>query len=136
MAGIQEQELLEFLKAIEEETVSLQPESVPQDIYAGNVSYRASNGWQITIFNDCNEWDYVDQVVAADGRSLDFHEIENDMPSAREYMPDDEVAWKRYGIPGYMRFRCESCGLDIKGPELRKREFLCARCGAQPEQPR
>ena len=134
MAGIQEEELLEFLKAIEEETVSLQPESIPQDIYAGNVSYKASNGWRITIFNDCNEWDYVEQVVAADGRSLDFDEIDNDMPIAREYMPDDEVAWRRYGIPGYMRFRCESCGADIKGPEP-GRDFLCVRCGAQPAKP-
>lgn len=136
MAGIQEEELLEFLKAIEEETISLQPESVPQDIYAGNVSYRASNGWRITIFNDCNQWDYVDQVVAANGRSLGFDEIDNDMPIAREYTPDDEVAWNRYGIPGYMRFRCESCGVDIKGPELERGGFLCVRCGTQPGQPR
>ena len=132
MAGIQEEELLEFLKAIEEETVSLQPESIPQDIYAGNVSYKASNGWRITIFNDCNEWDYVEKVVAADGRSLGFHEIDDGMPIAREYMPDDEVAWNRYGIPGYMRFRCQRCGADIKGPELRKRKFLCVPCGMQP----
>jgi hypothetical protein len=128
MAGIQEEELLQFLKSIEEGVVSLEPESIPQDIYAGNVSYKASNGWWIRIFNDCNQWDYVDQVVAADGRSVDFNEIDDCMPIAREYAPEDEVAWSRYGIPGYMRFRCGSCGVDIKGPELEKGGFLCVRC--------
>jgi hypothetical protein len=131
MAGITEEELLEFLKAIEEGTISLQPEEcIPQDIYAGNVPYAASNGWRITIFNDCNEWDYVDHVVAADGRSLSFDEIENFMSVAREYAPDIEVAWSRYGIPGYMRFRCAKCGMDIDPKELTKAEYLCGQCRA------
>jgi len=137
MAGIPEEELLEFLKAVEAGTVSLQPEEcIPQDIYAGNVPYRASNGWRITIFNDCNEWDYVDHVTAADGRSLDFDDIDNFMSAAREYMPDDEVAWSRYGIPGYMRFRCVHCGIDINAQELTKAEYLCNRCrpSSQPRQ--
>ena len=118
MASITEEELLEFLKAIEEGTIALQPEEcIPQDIYAGNVPYTASNGWRITIFNDCNEWDYVDRVIAPDGRSLRFDDIDNFMSIAREYMPDDEVAWSRYGIPGVhaiplheLRRRCRSQG--------------------------
>lgn len=101
MPGITEKELLQFLKAIEEGTISLRPESSPQDIYAGNVTYTATNGWRITIFNDCNEWDYVDKAITADGRSVNFDSIDNDMPIAREYLPADEIAWQRYGIPGY-----------------------------------
>jgi DNA-directed RNA polymerase subunit RPC12/RpoP len=134
MAGITEEELLGFLKAIEEGTISLQPEEcIPQDIYAGNVPYLASNGWRITIFNDCNEWDYVDRVIAPDGRSLGFDEIDNFMSVAREYTPDTEVAWSRYGIPGYMRFRCTSCGADVKPKALAKAEYLCNRCGGSSE---
>src|SRR5262252_4731045 len=129
MAGIPEEELLEFLKAIEAGTILLQPEeSIPQDIYAGNVPYTASNGWRITIFNDCNEWDYLDHVIAPDGRSLSFDEIDNSMSVAREYTPDTEVAWSRYGIPGYMRFRCVNCSVDIDTKDLRKAEYLCSRC--------
>jgi hypothetical protein len=86
MPSITEKELLQFLQEVEEGTISLHPESDPQDIYAGNVTYTASNGWRITIFNDCNEWDYVDKAITADGRSVDFDSIENDMPIAREYM--------------------------------------------------
>jgi hypothetical protein len=136
MTGITEEELLEFLKAIEEGTVSLQPEEcIPQDIYAGNVPYTASNGWRITIFNDCNEWDYVDHVIAPDGRSLNFDEIEDFMFIAREYTPDIEVAWSRYRIPGYMRFRCTNCGVDINAKVLIKAEYLCNLCrGSSPGQ--
>jgi len=92
MPSITEKELLQFLQEVEEGTISLHPEFHPQDIYAGNVTYTATNGWRITIFNDCNEWDYVDKAITADGRSVDFDSIENDMPIAREYMPANEIA--------------------------------------------
>jgi len=134
MAGITEEELLEFLKAIEEGTISLRPEEcIPQDVYAGNVPYTASNGWRITIFNDCNDLDYVERVIAPDGRSLSFDEIDDLMRVAREYTPDIEVAWSRYGIPGYMRFRCANCGADLDPKEITKAEYLCGRCrGSSP----
>jgi hypothetical protein len=128
MAGISEAELLEFLRAIEEGSVSLRPECNPQDIYAGNVPYVAGNGWKIKIFNDCNEWDYIEAVTAPDGRSLDFDTIENDMPLVREYSPSDDVAWRRYGIPGYCIFRCVTCGTVLEEMDLRKEPFHCRNC--------
>ena len=130
MLGITENELLQFLKAIEDGTISLHPESDPQDIYAGNVTYTATNGWRITVFNDCNEWDYVDKVITTDGQSVNFDSIENDMPIARDYLPTDEIAWQRYGIPGYCRFRCIRCGADLVDYNLRKTPFLCVQCKA------
>ncbi|HEY2171599.1 MAG TPA: hypothetical protein VGJ30_18380 [Candidatus Angelobacter sp.] len=130
MPSITEKELLQFLKAIEEGAIFLRPESDPQDIYAGNVTYTACNGWRITIFNDCNTWDYVDKVITADGRSVDFDSIDNDMPTAREYLPADEIAWEKYGIPGYCHFRCVHCGADLADYDLRKAPFLCDPCKA------
>jgi hypothetical protein len=106
----------------------LHPEGTPQDIYAGNVSYTASNGWCITIFNDCNDWDYVDRVTTADGRSVDFDAIDDHMPVARQYMPADDVAWRRYGIPGYCTFRCTACSAVLIDRALRCPPFLCIRC--------
>jgi len=131
MAGISEAEMMDFLRAVEEGSVSLRPEFSPQDIYAGDVPYVASNGWQIKIFNDCNEWDYIEAVTAPDGRSLDFDTIDNDMPLIREYDPSDEVAWRRYGIPGYCIFRCITCSAVLEEMELRRPPFLCGTCGAR-----
>ncbi|HWZ45054.1 MAG TPA: hypothetical protein VNW97_16385 [Candidatus Saccharimonadales bacterium] len=130
-ARISEQELMEFLKAVEEGAISLRPEADPQDIYAGNVPYAASNGWQIAIFNDCNEWDYIDGVETSDGRRLRFDDIDGFMPIAREYVPEDDVAWRRYGIPGYCTFRCTSCSNVLEDRELRRPPFRCGLCVAK-----
>lgn len=120
-----------FFRAVEEGSVSLRPEGDPQDIYAGNVPYVASNGWRIKIFNDCNEWDYVDSVETADGRKLNFDDIDNSMPVAREYVPDDDVAWRRYGIPGYCTFRCTVCSTVLVNPDERRLPFVCGVCAAR-----
>jgi hypothetical protein len=130
MPSLSEAELIEFLKAIEDGSVILHPDDDPQDVYAGNVSYSASNGWRITIFNDCNEWDYVDRVQTADGRSLDFDSIES-MPQAGAYDPTAELAWSRYGIPGYCSFRCKRCGTRLEAMALRCSPFLCESCRSQ-----
>jgi hypothetical protein len=99
---LSEAEVWTFLRAIERGDITLSSEEEPQLIYAGNVRYAASNGWIITVFNDCNEWDYVDTIETTDGRTLDF----DDMPQAlRNYCPSEDVAWTRYGIPGYAQYR-------------------------------
>ncbi len=72
---ISEAEVIQFLKWIEDGTITLKADIDPQQTYAGDVTYTASNGWRITVFNDANEWDYVDSVVASDGRTLNFDEI-------------------------------------------------------------
>lgn len=42
-----------------------------KDVYAGEVRFRIA-GYELVIFNDCNELDYVDSAVAPDGRRGDF----------------------------------------------------------------
>lgn len=126
-SNITQQEVLQFLKAIETGAVVLQPELDPQEVYAGNVPYAANNGWHITIFNDANEWDYVESIQTADGRVADFEDID-DMPAARQYAPSDDIAWLRYGIPGYGTFRCTKCGIQLtEGPPY-PRPFVCGPC--------
>jgi hypothetical protein len=124
-----EVELSQFLKAVEDGSVLLTPEQEPQDVYAGNVSYVASNGWRIVVYNDANEWDYIDSITTSDGRTFDWDALD-EMPAVDTYEPRGEIAWTRYGIPGYSRFRCKACATRLtkpKGGSMRP-PFLCLAC--------
>jgi hypothetical protein len=127
-------ELLAFYDAIVARTVELVADEDPQRVYAGNVVYRGSNGWVLTIFNDCNEYDYVDEVLTPDGRTIDYDELEL---TAVDWSPDDATAWKALGIPGYCRTRCTVCGADFKSPEPYARTYLCGvqRCAGLGQPP-
>jgi|SRR5215469_2327094 len=124
-----EAELSHFLMAIEDGSVSITPEQEPQDVYAGNISYNASNGWRIFVFNDSNEWDYIDSIETSDGRKFDSAALA-EMPAIESYEPTPEVAWFRYGIPGYGIFRCKLCGTRLTKPKggSMHAPFLCVPC--------
>lgn len=100
--------VLQFLKDIESGVVTLtcrNPES-PAEVYAANVHYHASNGWQLVIFNDCGEWDYIDHVKTGETLTdelVDFERIYETTTwrHVRQYLPSLEVSRNRYGIPGY-----------------------------------
>jgi hypothetical protein len=127
-----EVELSQFLKAVEDGSVSLTPEQEPQDVYTGNVSYNASNGWRIVVYNDANEWDYIDSITTSDGRIFDCDALDV-MPAVDRYEPNGELAWTRYGIPGYCRFRCKACGTRLNKPTdgSMRPPFLCLACQAK-----
>ncbi len=127
-SDVTEAEILAFLQAIEEGSVSLTPAWEPQDIYAGNVNYTASNGWTVTIFNDCNVWDYIERLRTADGRDCEAGQIDGHMPAVDAYEVSDEIAWSRYRIPGYCIFRCVKCGERITDRELIKMPYRCPKC--------
>lgn len=101
-AKITEAEVMDLLRSIASGRVKLTSARQPEDIYAGDVEYAASNGWRVVVFNDCNEWDYLDSVTDPNDRSLDFDDL-FDMPKVRDYSPTAKVAWLRYGIPGYLK---------------------------------
>ncbi len=122
---ITEQEVIHFLRSIEVGNILLTPPHEPQAVYAGNVLYNASNGWEIVIFNDANEWDYIDYLKTDDGREIDYDALA-EMPEVDRYRPSPEVAWKCYRIPGYLAFRCLSCGAVLR--EHKNRTFLCTAC--------
>lgn len=125
--SVKESEVLAFLNSVESGAVRLTPLQEPQDVYAGTVDYTASNGWRVTIYNDANEWDYIEHVRTADGRECDYNFINEHMPQVDVYRPSDEVAWSRYRIPGYMKFRCVRCGQRCKGG---LRPYVCRNCEA------
>lgn len=91
-----EKEILDFLYAIEREEITLlAPNGVT---FCGEVLFEASNGWSVIIFNDCDEWDYIDWLKTSDGREIRYDEMADTMPLVDDYRPPVAVAQKIYGM--------------------------------------
>lgn len=97
-----EKEVLDVLHAVERGEVTIPPEEAmaAEEAYCGNCTYHLSNGWVFIIFNDCGEWDYIHEVTAPDGRSLQFDDIAGEgasdppMPTLYDYhCPPTCTAW-------------------------------------------
>jgi hypothetical protein len=65
-----------------------------KDTYAGNVDYEVG-GWKVSVFNDCDCWDYIDRIEAPDGRWGEYSNwkplatesgMEFDLPSEPDYI--------------------------------------------------
>jgi len=121
-----DREVMGYLLQIERGLVVLTPKEEPQEFYSGRLEYSGSDGSTFFLWNDCNEWDYIEELRLPDGRSLDFDELQ-ELPRVRAYSPDDEVAWLRYGIPGYLQ-RFEERWLETRG--VRSLPLLKARRNA------
>lgn len=64
-----------------------------EETFCGNVSFIVA-GWEIVIFNDCDDWDYVDSVVSPDGRTGEYEDWESKYDDSGELLkeyrePDD-----------------------------------------------
>ena len=100
-----DKELIAFLTGLRDGTITLSSDSEPQRVYVGNVYYQASNGWQIVVHIDCNDFEHFivfvdnDRVTDADGMSVFIHSY------FRYCNPDD--MYRIFGIPGYMMVRGE-----------------------------
>jgi len=129
--NVTESEILSFLCSVESGDVILIPLQEPQNVFAGPVDYIASNGWNITIYNDCNEWDYIEHIQTADGRKCDYDDIFEAMPAVDSYQPPSEVAWTRYRIPEYCKFRCIRCGKQLRDGPLYQSPYICPVCNQE-----
>lgn len=67
-------EVTELMAAIREQrvTLTIDGDRTWQDTYAGDVPFRTSHGWTLVVFNDCDDWDYIDHIEAPDGRRIDY----------------------------------------------------------------
>ncbi|MBN9420769.1 MAG: hypothetical protein J0I12_35315 [Candidatus Eremiobacteraeota bacterium] len=129
MGALTEDECLDFLQRIETGELTLEPVHCAQDVFAGDVEYLASNGWSLVVFNDANEWDYIERISSGDGRKIGFEEISESMTRLSHYSPTLEVSWKVYRIPGYCDHRCELCDRDIQGGwTIVDRRMSCHHC--------
>jgi len=95
---LKEQDILEFLSNIQEGKIKISAIIDPKKVYSGDVVYIASNGWEITIFNDANTWDYIDNIKINNDLRVNFEELDN-MILLRNYVPPIEVVNEIYKIP-------------------------------------
>lgn len=78
MTGPQRQAVIQLLADIASGTLTLAVAPGTQswhDVFAGNVLFDVSNGARLCIFNDCDEFDYVDQVTLPDGQTFGYHDL-------------------------------------------------------------
>lgn len=99
MNSLTEQEVLDVLHAIErgEVTIPKEQRDAAFESFCGKVPFTCSNGWKFIIFNDVNEWDYIDRVTAPDGRFLVIDDIWK-MPVLNGYSPPTEVGMRVWGL--------------------------------------
>lgn len=63
-----------FRRALSGETpVQLLDRLTWDEAFAGDVRFRIG-GYEVAIFNDCDQADYVDHAIAPDGRRTEFEE--------------------------------------------------------------
>lgn len=62
----------DFLRSIESGEILLTTSRSPREVHSGNMTYKASNGWEILIFKDSGERDHVDSISTEDARLYRF----------------------------------------------------------------
>ena len=127
-------EALTYLQKIERGDITLSWESEPQTVYCGNVTYTTSDGATLVLFNDANEWDYLESITFKNGRSITYDLMAEDHPVS-SYKPSEDAQWKVWGIPGYLHFRCRQCAKEINPPGWSGGHTLCVSCGGEAPPP-
>lgn len=65
-------EIVECLRRLATGETTCRPVRYTWDgVFAGDFTMKTSDGWTITIFNDCDSFDYVDSATSPDGRTFD-----------------------------------------------------------------
>lgn len=72
-ANVSSEEVADLLHKIAAGEITLRVVGETWDeCYAGDVTFELSSGDKLVIFNDCDDFDYVDSVRLVDGREGDF----------------------------------------------------------------
>jgi hypothetical protein len=68
------------------------------DVYAGDVTFVAPSGHVVVVFNDCDDWDYIDRIEAPDGTVLwEFvHDSHDEPPRAPSEADCKVMNWHPY----------------------------------------
>jgi hypothetical protein len=100
-----DKELIDFLTSLKTGAVTLISDDEPQRVYVGNVYYQSSNGWQVAVNIDCNNFEHFIVFVSGD-RITDFDGMPVYIHSYFRKSSSDEI-YRIFGIPGYMIVRSD-----------------------------
>ena len=77
MTDDDEARLLDVLEDIHAGKLSVVAmDEIPEDAsFCGDLVYEVSSIWKITVFNDCNSFDYIDNAVTPGGFLWDFDDL-------------------------------------------------------------
>lgn len=102
MPGIATEEIVDLLRRVGNGEVVprlANPERTWRDTYCGEVDFLV-DGWQVAVFNDCDDFDYIDSAIAPDGRTGKFedwapeftleHPIDQSHPADQIQFQDDD----------------------------------------------
>jgi hypothetical protein len=70
----------------------------------------ASNGWRIVVYNDANEWDYIDNITTADERTFTYEELEQ-MSAVAKYQPSEERRSRKRRV---RKWHSPFCAIPVK----------------------
>lgn len=48
-------------------------------VFAGDHEWTMESGWKLVVFNDCDEWDYVDSIIDPSGEIAKFDDWHEDV---------------------------------------------------------
>lgn len=92
-----ETDILNFIEQIEQGETTLAPLESNTGFYSGNQTYLASNGWEITVFIDAGEWDYIAGIKTKEQQVIDFDALDA-MAKLRDYTPSLNAITSQYRL--------------------------------------
>lgn len=84
-------EIAELFRKVISGTAAIEPDGESWDeVYAGNFGCTI-DGYELTIFNDCDSVDYVDSATSPDGREGDFDSWFHAKEEPVSLLSDEEI---------------------------------------------
>lgn len=102
MNTINPKEIADLLREVVagKRTAHLREDHTWAEIYSGHCLVEI-DGWDLLIFNDCDEWDYVERAVSPDGRVYQYP-MDLDALTVEDLLTEEECT-----------------ALDVMGDELK-----------------
>lgn len=102
-----EDEALAVLEAVDRGDIAVYDEERTSAAGRSIAVYHLPNGWTVEVFNDCDQWDYLEGIEAPDGRKADFDAIsggidakpgDEPMPRLYKWRPSPATVLERWGL--------------------------------------